>query len=309
LWLDWLRRERRASEKTVVAYEHDLGRALGFLTTHLGGEPDVVMLGRVGLADLRAWLAHENGARPINERANSTPDSRARTRARRVSAVRSFFRYLAARHGVENTAPGLLQTPKVKKRVPRPLQADQALAAPGEIADLAHTRMAAHRDTALFTLLYGTGMRISEALALDVRDWDGCSERVLRVRGKGGKERLVPLLPAVIEVVAAWRVRHPAGVPEAPLFPGVRGGRLQAGVAQKAMRTWRELNGVGSFATPHALRHSFATHLMEGGADLRAIQELLGHASLSTTQAYTLADERRLLEVWSKAHPRAGIVS
>lgn len=141
---------------------------------------------------------------------------------------------------------------------------------------------------------------------LNIADLDVMrSSNVLRILGKGGKERLVPVLPVVQQALEAWRTRHPAPTPDAPLFVGVRGKRLQPAIAQKAMREWRHLSGLPDYVTPHALRHSFATHLMEGGADLRVIQELLGHASLSTTQRYTLADEARLLDVWTRAHPRA----
>jgi integrase/recombinase XerC len=162
------------------------------------------------------------------------------------------------------------------------------------------------RDTALFTLLYGCGLRIAEALSLDVRDApapDG--EAMLRVVGKGGKERIVPVLPAVREAVAAWLALRPGRQPANPLFIGARGGRLDAAVAQRTLRHFRRLYGLPEHATPHALRHSFATHLLAGGADLRSIQDLLGHASLSTTQRYTTVDEARLVEVWRKAHPRA----
>jgi len=307
-FLDWLRDERRASARTVEAYGGDLRRFVGFVTGHIGGEPDLAALGALSLSDFRAWLAHESerGMKPRPGHRPPTRDQAIRTRARRVSSVRAFFRWLARRHDIQNDAPGLLATPRIKATVPRPLPVAQALEAPDGIASLGHTPLARSRDRALFMLLYGTGLRISEALGLDVADLDQAGRGVLRVRGKGGKERMVPLVPLVMQALALWRSEHPSPVPDAPAFPGVRGGRLQAGVAQKAMREWRGLAGLPDHATPHALRHSFATHLMEGGADLRAIQELLGHASLSTTQRYTLADEARLLDVWSRAHPRAG---
>ena len=162
------------------------------------------------------------------------------------------------------------------------------------------------RDTALFTLLYGCGLRIAEALALDVRDAPlPARTAMLRVVGKGGKERIVPVLPAVREAIAAWLALHPDRQPDSPLFVGARGRRLDPAVAQRTLRQFRRLHGLPEHATPHALRHSFATHLLAGGADLRSIQDLLGHASLSTTQRYTAVDEARLLEVWRKAHPRA----
>ncbi|OAG74144.1 site-specific tyrosine recombinase XerC [Gluconobacter japonicus] len=304
-WTEWLTHERRSSLRTVEAYRHDIVLALAFFEQHLGGDVDLTSLAKLSLADLRAWLAHETARSEKPTRRATNADSRARSRARRVSALRSFYRYLAVRFDVSNPAPGLLATPRLKKRLPRPLGQEQALAAPEGISDEAYTSAAALRDKALFTLLYGTGLRIGEALALDVRDLSNAGENMLRVLGKGGKERLVPLLPAVREALETWKAAHPSPAPDAPLFCGTRGGRLNPGVAQRAMREWRKGEGLPDSATPHALRHSFATHLMEGGADLRAIQELMGHASLSTTQAYTLADEKHLLDVWRKAHPRA----
>ncbi|MEN3174818.1 tyrosine recombinase XerC [Gluconobacter sp. OJA] len=304
-WTEWLTHERRSSLRTVEAYRHDIVLALAFFEQHLGGDVDLASLAKLSLADLRAWLAHETARSEKPTRRATNADSRARSRARRVSALRSFYRYLAVRFDVSNPAPGLLATPRLKKRLPRPLGQEQALAAPEGISDDAYTSAAALRDKALFTLLYGTGLRIGEALALDVRDLSNAGENMLRVLGKGGKERLVPLLPAVREALETWKAAHPSPSPDAPLFCGTRGGRLNPGVAQRAMREWRKGEGLPDSATPHALRHSFATHLMEGGADLRAIQELMGHASLSTTQAYTLADEKHLLDVWRKAHPRA----
>ncbi|GLQ59177.1 tyrosine recombinase XerC [Gluconobacter japonicus] len=304
-WTEWLTHERRSSLRTVEAYRHDIVLALAFFEQHLGGDVDLTSLAKLSLADLRAWLAHETARSEKPTRRATNADSRARSRARRVSALRSFYRYLAIRFDISNPAPGLLATPRLKKRLPRPLGQEQALAAPEGISDDAYTSAAALRDKALFTLLYGTGLRIGEALALDVRDLSNAGENMLRVVGKGGKERLVPLLPAVRETLETWKAAHPSPSPDAPLFCGTRGGRLNPGVAQRAMREWRKGEGLPDSATPHALRHSFATHLMEGGADLRAIQELMGHASLSTTQAYTLADEKHLLDVWRKAHPRA----
>ncbi|MBS0959265.1 MULTISPECIES: tyrosine recombinase XerC [Acetobacter] len=310
-FLLWMGTERRASPLTIEAYRNDLKRFLSFMTEHLGGLPDMAGLGKISLRDMRAWLAHER-VQPVRPSVRkNTPDRAARTRSRRVSAVRSFFRYLAKRQGVENTAVTLLATPRTKKPLPRPLSVKDAKAVPQNIGDCAHTDMARQRDGTLFLLLYGCGLRISEALNLDVRDIGLVrASNILKVKGKGSKERLIPVLAQVRGALEAWVKVHPdpqGGA--APLFPGVRGKRLQAGVAQKAMREWRALAGLSEDATPHSLRHSFATHLMEGGADLRVIQELLGHASLSTTQHYTLADEARLLEVWRKAHPRAHTTS
>ncbi|WP_336762768.1 tyrosine recombinase XerC [Asaia sp. VD9] len=300
-WLDWLAHEKRSRPNTVLAYRNDVACALAFLTEHLGQEPDLDAFARLRTSDFRAWLAFDTAR---SENGRGTADGRARSRARRVSALRSFSHYLATRHGLSAGALRQMKAPKVRKRLPRPLSRDMALSAPAEIASLAEHPLCAARDEALFTLLYGAGLRIGEALALDIRDCDRAGEAGLRVTGKGGKERIVPLLPNVLKTLMLWRNQHPCPTPDSPLFVGLRGKRLQAAVARRVMHVWREQSGLDASATPHALRHSFATHLLEGGADLRAIQELLGHASLSTTQAYTLADERHLLAVW-QAHPRA----
>ncbi len=293
-FLAWLADERRASPLTVREYGRDLAAFLGFLTRHLGGEPDMAALATVSQMDVRAWLAEQAAAGQINA-----------TRARHLAAVRSFYRYLARRHGVANPAPGLLGTPKKRAPVPRALSAVAATSVAAEVGDVSEDPRAQVRDVALFTLLYGCGLRIAEALALDVRDRPRPGA-ALRVVGKGAKERLVPVLPAVQEAVDAWLAIHPAaGDPAAPLFPGLRGKRLNPAVAQRTMRAYRRLAGLPEHATPHALRHSFATHLLAGGADLRSIQELLGHASLSTTQRYTSVDEAGLLSVFRATHPRA----
>lgn len=290
-FLAWLGQERRAAPLTVEAYSADIARFLGFLTQHLGGEPDLPALAALRQADLRAWLAAEAAEGAGNA-----------TRARRLSAVRSFYRYLSRRHGVENPALTLIGTPRATKPAPRALATGEAREVTEQIAEMSDAAAQQARDTALFTLLYGCGLRIAEALALDVRD---APETTLRVAGKGGKERIVPVLPIVREVIAAWLALHPDRQPDSPLFVGARGGRLDPGVAQRTLRNYRRLYGLPEHATPHALRHSFATHLLAGGADLRSIQDLLGHASLSTTQRYTAVDEARLVEVWRKAHPRA----
>ncbi len=294
-FLEWLERERRAATLTVEAYGADIAGFLGFLTQHLGGEPDLVALGALRQADVRAWLA-----------ADAADGIGNATRARRLSAVRTFFRFLARRLGVENPALALIATPRAKRPVPRALGLDQASDVTERIGEMSDATAIQARDTALFVLLYGCGLRIAEALALDVRDAPlSGSDGMLRVVGKGSKERIVPVLPAVREAIGAWLALHPDRQPDSPLFLGARGGRLDPAVAQRTLRLFRRLYGLPEHATPHALRHSFATHLLAGGADLRSIQDLLGHASLSTTQRYTAVDEARLIEVWRKAHPRA----
>jgi integrase/recombinase XerC len=301
-WLDTLARERHASANTIEAYRGDLALLLGFLAGHLGEAPDAAQLGALRPADLRAFLA---------DRARQG-DGNA-TRARRLAAVRGFLRHLARRHGGGTAALAGLRGPRARAAVPRALSPGAARAIAegiGAAHDPARAElpaMQAARDVALFTLLYGGGLRIAEALALDRRDAPlPGSEAALRVTGKGGKTRLVPVLPVVRQAMAAWLAQHPDARPEAPLFVGARGGRLDPAVAQRTLREYRRLAGLPEHATPHALRHSFATHLLGGGADLRAIQELLGHASLSTTQRYTRVDAAALLETWRRAHPRAG---
>lgn len=292
-FLDYMATERRASPLTVEAYGADLGFFLGFLTRHRGGEPDLVALADLRAADFRAWLA------------DAANDGRGRaTRARHVSAVRSFYRYLARRHGVENAQLALLAAPRPKKPLPKALTPAQALSVAHDIGEMTDGALAL-RDVALFSLLYGSGLRIAEALALDVRDAPRAgSDTALRVLGKGSKHRIVPVLAPVRAAVEAWLGVHPDRQPASPLFLGARGARLDPGVAQRVMRGFRRLNGLPEHATPHALRHSFATHLLAGGADLRAIQDLLGHASLSTTQRYTAVDTAQLMEVWRRTHPR-----
>ncbi len=298
-WLTWLAAERRAAARTVAAYAADVAGFLGFLTRHLGAEPDLAALAALRPADIRAFLAarHADGLG-------------AASRARELAAVRGFFRFLARRLDTDNQAVRLIDTPRAPRPPPRALSVADAAAVAEEIGEDARSTALAARDVALFTLLYGCGLRIGEALALNVGDApapEGSpgSEAPLRVHGKGDKERLVPVLAAVRAALAEWLRHHPDRRPAAPLFLGARGKRLKASVAQKALSDFRRARGLPEHATPHALRHSFATHLLGAGADLRAIQELLGHASLSTTQRYTAVDAAALLRVWRAAHPRA----
>lgn len=278
----------------MESYGSDLAGFLGFLTRHSGAEPDLPALASLRAADLRAWLAYE-----------ATEGAGNATRARHLSAVRSFFRFLARRHGIDNPQVRLLATPRAKKPLPRALTPPQAKAVAAEIGEITDSAALAARDVALFSLLYGSGLRISEALGLDVAAAPLPGRReALRVVGKGAKERIVPVLAPVRDAVAAWLRHHPSPQPDAPLFVGARGKRLDPAVAQRTLRAFRRLNGLPEHATPHALRHSFATHLLGAGADLRSIQELLGHASLSTTQRYTQVDTERLMDVWRKTHPR-----
>ena len=300
-FLDWLAREKRASANTVEAYGRDLRDFLLFLSDHLGGEPDAAALAGLRAADLRGFLARR-----------AADGAGVATRARQLAAVRGFLRWLARTEGLPPASIAGLRGPRLKPPVPRaltPAQAREAAAAVGQAHDPNRAERPAEqaaRDVALFTLLYGCGLRISEALALDVRDTPPESgTAALRVVGKGGKPRLVPVLPAVRAAVAAYLKLRPGATADEPLFIGARGARLDPAVAQRSLRTYRRLAGLPEHATPHAMRHSFATHLLGGGADLRAIQELLGHASLSTTQRYTAVDATALLATWRRAHPRA----
>lgn len=294
-FLDWLVRERRAAPLTVEAYGADLADFLGFLVRHLGAEPDATALAGLRPVDFRAWLAAQHAA-----------GLAAPTRARKLAAARSFYRYLARRHGIDNPAVRLIATPRASRPAPRPLSVPDAGAVAHEIGEVSDSAAVQARNVALFTLLYGCGLRIAEALALDVGDAPlPGSTAMLRVMGKGSKERVVPVLPVVREATAAWLCLHPRPQPDNPLFVGVQGGRLDPAVAQRTLRMFRRSRLLPEHATPHALRHSFATHLLAGGADLRSIQELLGHASLSTTQRYTAVDTSAMLRVWGECHPRA----
>ncbi len=300
-FLRWLGDERRASDHTLDAYRRDLKAYFVFLQTHLGGEPGLADLGRLTPADFRAWLA-----------ARSRRGLEKSSTARALSVVRGLFRFLERRGLVANAAITLVRTPKLPHAVPRPLaisEAQQALDAAAAGPGPPWIRL---RNQALLLVLYGCGLRLGEALSLRRADapvipGDGRAASLV-ITGKGRKQRMVPVLPAVAAAIAAYLAACPfARGPEAPLFLGARGGPLNPAVAERDMRVIRNALGLPETATPHALRHSFATHLLAGGADLRAIQELLGHASLSTTQRYTEVDAERLIAQHARAHPRAKI--
>ncbi len=293
-FLQWMEQERHAAANTVEAYGHALAGFLGFLAPHLGGEPDLAALAGLRPADIRAWLA-----------ALSNGGLVASSRAQHLSALRGFCRYLGRRHGLEINAVRLVATARARPALPRALSIEQARDVAGHVDAVSDDPALQARDLAFFALLYGSGLRIAEALGLDVRDALALpAGGAMTVNGKGSKSRIVPVLPAVREAIETWLRLHPNRQPDSPLFVGARGKRLNAAVAQKVMRTYRRIAGLPEHATPHALRHSFATHLLASGGDLRAIQDLLGHASLSTTQRYTTVDEATLLAVWRKTHPR-----
>jgi len=292
-WRDWLAHERRCSAHTLDGYGRDLFAFLSFLARHLGGPPGLKDLEALKPVDFRAWLADRNNR-----------DFSRTSTARALSTLRGFFRYLEKQGIAANSALGALRTPKVPHAVPKALSIEEAFDLVTAAEDIADEAWIGLRDRALLTLLYGGGLRIGEALALN--RGQAPKADALMVRGKGGKDRVVPMLPAVRDAIARYLAACPyGGGDDSPLFLGARGGRLAAGVAQERVRRLRALLGLKDTATPHALRHSFATHLLAGGGDLRTIQELLGHASLSTTQRYTDVDLARLTAVYEDAHPRA----
>lgn len=295
-WLDHLAHERRASPRTVESYAGCVRPYLAFLAVHRGGDPlSAPELGTVSAAEVRAYLA----ARRAGERALC-----ARSISQALSAVRGFHRWLDRRHDIRNTALQLVRGPRLPAGVPRPVSEPNARALIADAGDADLEPWQAARDAAVLTLLYGCGLRISEALSL--RRADVPPPEVLRVAGKGGKTRLVPVLPAVSEGLVEYvRLLPWPLAPDDPVFRGRKGGPLGARAVQATVARLRGELGLPASATPHALRHSFATHLLGAGADLRSIQELLGHASLSTTQRYADVDAAALLSVYAAAHPRS----
>jgi integrase/recombinase XerC len=296
LWLQHLAHERRSSPRTLEAYGFAAARYIGFLERHRGEALTVPGLAEVTAGDVRAWLAHlRSGDHPLSPRSLSQA----------LSAIRTFHRFLDRRLDAPNAAIALVRGPRVKPGAPRPVSEDQARGLIAEPAlDPDREDWEAARDQAVLTLLYGCGLRISEALSLKRADAPLGPE--LRIVGKGSKTRIVPVLPAVQAAVGAYLAELPFVVePDEPLFRAKRGGPLSPRHVQATVQVLRGRLGLASSATPHALRHSFATHLLGAGADLRSIQELLGHASLSTTQRYTEVDAARLLSAYAKAHPRA----
>ncbi|HXX08295.1 MAG TPA: tyrosine recombinase XerC [Pseudolabrys sp.] len=294
-WLGYLAAERRMSAKTLEAYRRDVGQFLGFLAEHLGGAPTLKQLAKLTPADIRAFMA----ARRSDGVGN-------RSLMRVLAGIRSFARFLERNGKGKVAALTAVRSPKLPRALPKPL----AVSAATQITDTSlrkgETRppWVTARDAAVLALLYGSGLRISEALGLKRKDATGAD--ALTVTGKGNKARMVPVLPQVSKLIADYIALCPHDLPpDGPLFVGARGGPLSPRIVQLAMEWLRGALGLPDSATPHALRHSFATHLLSRGGDLRAIQELLGHASLSTTQIYTAVDSERLLEVYASAHPRA----
>jgi integrase/recombinase XerC len=298
-WQQQLKSERRASAHTLAAYGRDLAFFLDFTRDHHGEQPSLDLLGRLKPADFRAFLA-----------SRAAEDLAKTSQARALSVLRGFFRFLERRGLASNPALTVLRGPRLPRSVPKPLSerdAAAAIDAADTVQPVGSEPWIAARDTALVTLLYGCGLRLAEALDLTRRQAPTAGMTSLRVTGKGNKTRIVPLLPVVSTAIDDYLAHcpHPIGADDA-LFVGQRGGPLNPRLVQRLLEQLRYRLGLPDTATPHALRHSFATHLLAGGADLRAIQELLGHASLSTTQRYTAIDAAKLMEVYERAHPRAG---
>ena len=297
-WLAYLGHERRMSPKTLEAYARDTSQFLGFLADHLGGAPSLKQLARLTPQDVRAFMAAR--------RANGIS---ARSLMRALAGARSFARFLERGGKGKVAALTAVRAPKVPKTLPKPLAVPSAK----RIADIDlragedREPWIFARDAAVLALLYGSGLRIAEALSLKRADVPapGAGD-VIIVKGKGNKARMVPVLPQVLSLVADYLALCPYhSSPDGPLFLGAKGGPLSPRIIQLTMERLRGALGLADTATPHALRHSFATHLLARGGDLRAIQELLGHASLSTTQIYTAIDTEQLLSVYRSAHPRA----
>ena len=286
LYAQHLARDRRRSAHTVRAYEATAVRLVAFLQQHLGEAVTAEALGRLSAADLRAFLAHRRGEGLGNASA-----------ARELSAVRGFLKFA----GAESPR---LRGPRVKRGVPRPIAPHEAVALAELVSEEANEPWIAARDWAVLLLLYGAGLRIGEAVGLTGAILP--LGATMSVTGKRDKTRIVPLLPAVKEAIIAYAAITPWGMArDKPLFRGAKGGPLPPGAIRKSVRSARAVLGLSERTTPHALRHSFATHLLGRGADLRALQELLGHASLSSTQIYTAVDAAHLLDVYRNAHPRA----
>jgi len=292
-WREQMVHVRRLSPKTVDAYMHDVGGFLGFLQQHRGEAVDLAALKETTAGDIRGWLAtrRADGLGP-------------RGVARAVSALRTFYMFLQKQGLVDNESVRRVRPPKLPPSVPKPVSVDGAQALIEEAEITGNEPWVAARNVAMLTLLYGAGLRISEALSLN-RGALPLADAIV-ITGKGNKQRVVPILPEARDAIDAYVRLCPYGaLKEDPVFYGSRGKRLHPRIVQGLMQLLRRSLGLPESATPHALRHAFATHLLAAGGDLRAIQELLGHASLSTTQRYTSVDETHLLKVYERAHPRA----
>jgi integrase/recombinase XerC len=294
-WQKHLASERRLARHSLTAYARDVAQFLRFLTIHLAGPPRLKDLAELKTADIRAFMA-----------ARRAGGVESRTLARGIAGMRSLIHFLEKEGAVNGAALRAIRPPRPKKTLPKALAPAAAVAVVAADNGLDEEPWIRTRNAAILTLLYGAGLRLSEALAIRHEDAPTAGNTALRVVGKGGKERIVPVLPKVAEAIADYLRQCPyRGTADGPLFLGARGGPLNPRIVQRAMTALRSALGLPDTATPHALRHSFATHLLASGGDLRSIQELLCHASLSTTQIYTAVDTDRLIAAYQKAHPRA----
>jgi integrase/recombinase XerC len=297
-WLAHLGAERRMSPKTCEAYERDIRQFLAFISAHLGARVTLQRLARLTPADIRAFMAQRRAA-----------GISGRSLARVLAGARSFARFVERDGSGKVGALFAVRSPKIAKTLPKPLAVASARRVTESEARSGEDRepWIFARDAAVLGLLYGSGLRISEALSLKRKEVPAPRQGdAITVTGKGNKQRMVPVLGQVLELIADYVALCPAALPgDGPLFIGAKGGPLSPRIVQLTMERLRGPLGLAATATPHALRHSFATHLLARGGDLRAIQELLGHASLSTTQVYTAVDSERLLEVYRNTHPRA----
>lgn len=291
-WLDELQHRKGYSAHTLSAYRRDVEAFFAFLAKHFGQPASLNSLATLTLADFRSWLSHLH-----------LEGKSATSIARALSAVKEYFRFLERHYSFEQPAIYQLRGPKSGKKLPKALGIEQADEAVKHIAELHEEPWLAKRDEALLLLIYATGLRISEALSLTPGHF---RDDHLRIIGKGNKERIVPLLTIIQTTIEAYQTLCPYSIADdEPIFRGAKGGALQPAIFQKQLRKLRDWLGLPEGTTPHAFRHSFATHLLSGGADLRSIQELLGHSSLTTTQRYTAVDQSRLMDAFKAAHPRA----
>ena len=289
-WQLWLAKERGYSAHTVESYARDLSFFFCFWQEYLGYLPDISALQSIDVRTFRAFLSRQN-QRHLSKS----------SLARELSSLKSFFHWLNRNHLIDNTAITIISSPKKDKILPKALDVDQTLNLLDAAADFAKDKWQGLRDVAILTILYGCGLRISEALSLNIGDIN--HNDFLKIRGKGNKERLVPILPIVKDKIAAYLEACPYNQqPGDALFLGARGERISPRIVQRTLEKIRSYLGLPDTLTPHALRHSFATHLLAQGTDLRSIQELLGHASLSTTQRYTNVEIEHLKEEYNKAH-------
>ena len=295
-WYDWLSLERRLSSHTTDSYVLDLKPFFTYLQKQKKTTLSLKDFKNVSVSDFRKFLVERTEQGIIRS-----------SLARNMSAIRNFFKFLHKQYDIENTAVSVVRSARPAKTLPKPLGQEETLHLLHAAYGAQKEKWQGLRDVALLTLLYGCGLRISEALNLTVGDWKA-SSNALVIRGKGNKDRIVPVLPLVQKAIEAYLKERAYDVSvKTPLFVGARGEQINPGVVQRQIRRLRRQLGLPESVTPHALRHSFATHLLEAGSDLRSVQELLGHASLSATQRYTEVDSVHLTSVYNKAHPRARI--